>query len=111
MEIRKWVNDAVLGAVLTTVIPGSVCSQEKATGASVINCWWTSCNSFAWYSLRLNLRPPVPSSRKSTNHEESQLSKSRLHSTQRTSRQSYYSLWWCFRNRLLVARMYLTCVV
>jgi peptidoglycan/xylan/chitin deacetylase (PgdA/CDA1 family) len=33
-------------------------------GASVINCWWTSCSSFAWYSLRLNLRPAVPSSRK-----------------------------------------------
>jgi hypothetical protein len=55
MEIRKWVNDAVLGAVLTTVIPGSVCSQEKATGASVMersvkpdgsNVWtitWSCC--------------------------------------------------------------------
>jgi transposase-like protein len=48
--------------------------RRTAEGASVIDCWWTSCNSFAWYSLRLNLRPTVLASTRSINHEESQLS-------------------------------------
>jgi hypothetical protein len=43
-------------------------------GASVIKCWQSDRNSSPWYSLRLNLRPSVLASTRSTNHEESQLS-------------------------------------
>jgi hypothetical protein len=63
----------------------------KPNGASIINCWQSSCNSPTWYSLRLNLRSLVLASSRFTNHEESQLSQPALprHQKEAASRPSF----------------------
>jgi hypothetical protein len=44
-------------------------------GASVIVCWYSNDNSPSWYGLRLKSKAPLLPSIRSTNDEESQLSK------------------------------------
>ena len=44
-------------------------------GASVIVCWYPNYNSSSWYGLRLKSKAPLLPSIRSTNDEESQLSK------------------------------------
>ena len=48
---------------------------RRSEGASAINCWRASCNSPAWYGLRLKSKAHLLPSIRSTNDEESQLSR------------------------------------
>jgi hypothetical protein len=63
--------------------PASLESTSSSSGASVIDCWWTSRNSLAWDNLRHNLSPPVLAPPRSAIPQESQLSNTHCHASRK----------------------------
>jgi hypothetical protein len=88
-----------------TVSGRTITERRLTVGASAIKCWQSSCNSCAWYSLRLKLSavssafPRVHPTMKSPNCPNKHCSPSAKRESRTTVRHGFYKTKWGKRRR------------